>query len=313
MTDCLHRKEKNPQNKGLATLLCIILTTLLLLFSADVKVGIIEGLRLIAFNIIPTLFPFFVLSDLWLVILNIKEESKFSILFQRIFHINSVGLLALLIGSICGFPLGVKSAVDYYERDLISKNELERLCGFINNPSIAFVVSGVGLGVYGSLFVGFTLYIIVLFSALLVGFIFKPNKYYMRKIKHVSGQSFNLVSSIVNAGSSTIKICSFIILFCAVIGLFSGIIHNEFLISFFSALCEIGSATSIIGGCNSLSLTKKEALTAFALGFSGFCVHMQAFSLLPPGISRKKYLLMKLLQGIFSSIIAFFIFSIINK
>ena len=174
MTHCLTIKRKKHFKEWLVAVICIIATILLLVFSKSVKDGINSGIKLVLFNIIPTLFPFFILSDLWITAFGVKEKSRLSIIFQRIFHINPAGLPALLIGMICGFPLGVKSAVEYYSQGLINKDELEILCGFINNPSLAFVISGVGLGIYGNIFDGIFLYSTVLLSALIVGIIFRP-------------------------------------------------------------------------------------------------------------------------------------------
>ena len=307
MTHCLTIKRKKHFKEWLVAVICIIATILLLVFSKSVKDGINSGIKLVLFNIIPTLFPFFILSDLWITAFGVKEKSRLSIIFQRIFHINPAGLPALLIGMICGFPLGVKSAVEYYSQGLINKDELEILCGFINNPSLAFVISGVGLGIYGNIFDGIFLYSTVLLSALIVGIIFRPKNTTRANMTYISRQSFDFTASINDAGLSCIKIGAFIIFFCALISLFSAIFKNDAFTSVFASVCEIGSAASIIYRCNIFTLSQRKALTAFALGFSGFSIHMQAFSILPKEITKSKYLVMKLTQGILSSIISFII------
>lgn len=305
MNEKIYAKEKKQLSNYLIPLLCVFITLLLLFFSDNIKIAIKASIMLVSFNIVPTLFPFFVLCDLWISHFNPYSKSYFSSLFQKIFHVSPLGMSLMLLGMICGFPLGVKTAVEYYSTDLIDKEDLGVLCGFINNPSLAFVISGVGLGLYKNIYDGLIFYFAIILSSLMVGFIYRPQKAKHQFKGNISRQKFVLSSSIVNAAFSCIKIGSFIIFFSAIIGLFSAITSSEILTCVVASLCEVGNAVSIVFNCNSITLLQRKVITAFALGFSGISVHMQTFSLLPKEISRKKYLKMKFLQGILSASLIF--------
>ena len=63
-------------------------------------------------------------------------------------------------------------------------------------------------------------------------------------------------------------------------------------------------ATSMISDATALPYALSMVSSAFALGFSGFSVHLQAFSFMPSKAQRRKYLLMKLLAGFLASFFA---------
>ena len=283
--------------------ICLTVSILMLLFGAELKKGVTYGLELSVQNLIPTLFPFFILSELWSKTFSVKDDGLLGKCFERLFKVNSSALTAFLSGIICGFPLGVKTAVDLYDSDNINKDELLHLCGFINNPSIAFVVFGVGAGLYNSVKYGIELYLCVVLSAIIIGLIFRGKEKKICKSNDNSGQSFNLVKSIKNAGLLCIAVSSYVIFFSSLLFLIRALAHSDILISIISPLFEVSTATRIIadnqgGLCGSASM-----LTAFALGFSGFSVHLQTFAIMPPEISRSKYIIMKLLQGLLTSIL----------
>ena len=313
MTECIRKKDAPPVYIWGANIICIFITVLLLLLSSKVKEGVVCGLKLFAFNILPTLFPFFILSDLWQSYFTINENSCLTKTFRHIFHISGIGLYILAISLICGFPLGVKAASEAYRRGALDKKQLQALSGFANNPSVAFVVSGIGMGIYNSIYIGIILYIIVVFSALIVGIIFRPSFAKQQNTAFIQRQRFDLVSSIANAGTTSIRVGSYIVFFCSVINPVTSFSQNQVISSLFSALCEVGSAATIISKCTKISFVPKLALTSFALGFSGTSVHLQTFSFLPTEISKKKYLIMKLLQGAISSVISFIFFDLFYK
>ena len=174
--------EIRVKNKEyLSTLTCIMLCITMLCISKEMKLGAIEGIKLSSEMLIPTLFPFFVLSDYWSKNFYISENSFLSKLFVRLFHIPPCGLTPFIIGAVCGFPLGVKVSCDLYDRGQINERQLTTLCGFANNPSIAFVISGIGLGIFGSVRVGILLFISCTASAILCGVIFREKKIELNK------------------------------------------------------------------------------------------------------------------------------------
>lgn len=311
MTSVCAVKRKKDSYNFVKIFLCLALFALALFFGEPVKNGVINGFKICFFNIIPTLFPFFILSDLWGALIYFHNDSVFSKSFEKIFGINGEGASAFLLGNICGFPLGVKCATQKYLDERIEKRELEALSVICNNPSAAFVISGVGLGLLGSIKIGLILYFSTLISAILIGIIFriKPSK--IQNSKNNERQKFDLIESIKAAGISSITVSSYIIFFSTIIGVASAVVNSPIALSIISVFLEVGSACSVIAGVHSVLGDFTLPLISFSLSFSGMSVFMQAFSILPSFVSKKGYLLKKLFQGILSAILTLILCTII--
>ena len=305
-------KSKPIRIDTFLNLLCLFVTFIMLFFSSEVKSGVIYGIKLSINTIIPTLFPFFILSDFWASYLTLPKESVIRKFFYNCFRIKGDALTAFLCGTICGFPLGAKSAVDLYESKQIDKNELELLCAISSNPSCAFVISGIGASMYNNAFVGILLYFSVILSACITGTIFKIKNTNISNSKENTRQSFSLVYSIKKAGMSSITVSSYIIFFSALISLWCSVCENTSINLMCASLAEVSSACSMIKDNLLLVTPISMSLTAFSLGFSGFSVHMQVFSFLPNCVSKAKYLIIKMMIGIFSAVTAFCLFSVIK-
>ena len=183
-------QAKKDFKYSMTPIICLILTALMLFFSKELTVAVINGMSLSAMRIIPTVFPFMILSDLWMSCIEIKSKSRLKIWFEHCFGINSYGLIALITGIFCGFPLGVKVAVNLYESGMISKSELERISPIVNLPSLAFVISGVGAGLYDDVKTGIILYISVLLSSLLIGFMGSGKTSVGKELSNLMGVDF---------------------------------------------------------------------------------------------------------------------------
>ncbi len=307
MTAKTINKRKDSGMGALGIIIFFIIALILLLYGNESKEAVIFGIKLSALSIIPAIFPFFILSDLLLV--SFTNSGGFARrLFERIFHISGSALPTFIIGLVCGFPLGVKGACELYKDKRISKEECERLSGFVNNPSLAFVISGVGLGMLGSIKHGVMLYFSVMLASIMTGYMFRIKRYKTHISEYNTKQKFNLTLSIKNAGQSSLLVSSYIIFFSMILGILSAVVKSSTLVSLLSPIFEVGNATKLLSANTAFSPVLTFSLIAFALGFSGLSVFMQAASFLPPGISRKKILLMKITEGIISALIAFVIY-----
>jgi hypothetical protein len=303
MTEIVTKDKIKKLSTVIRYLTGIFLFGIAIFFSEAIKRGFTKGLRLCASTILPTLFPFFILSDYWCFILNINPNSKLSLTFTKIFNISGYGLSAFIIGCLCGFPLGVKTATDLYSKDKLSKSELESLIGFINNPSSAFIISGVGAGMLNDVAFGVKLYFCVISSAIISGLITREKRIDSQKTSNNFRQSFSFVSSVKSAALSSLQICAFVSFFSALNSLISIPIKNIRILCLVASFVEISSSSQMICELKSSLGGLFLPLLAFALGFSGFSVHMQAFAFLPADISKKKYFANKLLQGTFSALL----------
>lgn len=285
----------------------LVLFIIALIFSKQISLAVIDGMKLAAFSIIPSIFPFFILSDM-LRSLPVKENSNcVSRVTKRLLGINSSELGAFLCGNICGFPIGVGYASNLYIEGKISKERCERLIGISSNPSIAFVISGVGVGLLGSLNYGILLYASIITATLITGALFKIDGKSINTDEKIK-QSFDLVVSIKNAAYSSISVSAYIIFFSTIIGIISSIINSAFATAVISIFLEVGNASKLLSNIVFLPSNISLALIAFSLAFSGISVHMQSRSVLHEDISMRTYYKMKLCEGV----IAFLIVALIQ-
>lgn len=311
MTAKSFANKKKEKYFPLSNIICISVTLVALLLSNDMKSGIYEGLIFSFSTIIPTLFPFFIISDLWSEFFEVKQDSKLQRIFSLLFGINGQAVGALLSGIVCGFPIGAKASADLYKKKSITLQELELLSCISNTPSSAFVISGIGVGIFGDIRIGIILYFSVIISSILLGVLFRTQRNKSHFMCNISEQNFNFALSITNAGLSSVNVASFIIIFSAILKVLKGLINHPLIFALFASLLEIGNAAKEIANLTDTSLFSKLLLISFSLGFSGLSVYFQTLIFLPKEVNLCKYLFRKFIQGIICSIVFSFLFLLI--
>ncbi len=189
-----------------------------------------QGMRLCVSTVIPALFPFMVFSELFIASGAAQAMGKYlAAPLSKLFDISREGAAALLLGFLCGFPIGSKSAVSLYERGRISRGELEHILTFCNNPSSAFLISAVGVSLFGSRQLGVLLCASHIISAFAVGLVSRAYFSEKKKEREYSAvqkgtgdkrESFTaaLTGAVSNSAGSMLLICAFVVFFSAVVG-----------------------------------------------------------------------------------------------
>ena len=107
---------------------CLVLT---FIYSDEAIDAMGKGMRLCVNTVIPSLFPFLVVSEIFVASGGATLVGKLlSPVLGRIFGISGEGCVAYILGVLCGFPIGSRSAVSLYERGIIGKGELLHICSF---------------------------------------------------------------------------------------------------------------------------------------------------------------------------------------
>ena len=171
MFSLFRRRQVRDLGLGLA-LLCAALA--LMIYPQQSITAAKEGLTLCYNVIIPSLFPFFVLSSL---VVELGLASYVGRLVEGImrplFRVGGVCASALVLGFIGGYPVGAKTAISLYEKGMCTKDEAQRLLAFCNNSGPAFILGVVGAGVFSSSRVGLVLYLTHAAASLCVGVLFR--------------------------------------------------------------------------------------------------------------------------------------------
>jgi sporulation integral membrane protein YlbJ len=273
-----------------------------------------SALSLLSTVVIPSVFPFMIIADMLRATLDFSAIKLSGAAFEKIFRISRVGIYPFILGALCGFPLGVRCVCELYGTGAVTKDEAQRLIGFCNNTGPAFLIAGVGAGLRGSLTDGIILYLSMLLSAVAVGFIFSFTSGRPGTTVSDVRTRFSLTESIRNAGLSTLTLCSYVSFFACSVGLLRLLLGETPVYLFLISFLEIGSACSIFSKTVCLTKLGSLLLSAFAVGFSGICVHLQAMAIISKtDLSCKKYYIMKLLQGFLATAICLLLEMLISN
>lgn len=288
----------------------LFLAFLLVFHTNDAKYAVQKGLKLCADSVLPVLFPFFVLSDLWIRCGAAGQAALFfAPLIEKGFHLPGSCASALLLGCIGGYPVGARTASQLYQDGALSKDTAEQALMFCNNAGPSFIIGVVGFGVFQSAAAGILLYAIHLLSAIGIGILFRPKKtVYDYPSNHAPKESFLSAckNSIAEAGKTALTVCTFILFFsllttCAS-SLFSPSIFFDLV---FPGLLEITSGFHALCAAY-LHPRINFVISAFLLGVGGCCVLLQSVTFTEAaGLSCRKMLIGKGLQGLVSALAAY--------
>lgn len=156
----------------------LLFTFCLLIFSKTNLPAVKKGLSLWANSVIPSLFPFFVATEM-LMHTNIVNQIGiiFNSIMKPLFNVNGKGAFAFVMGIISGYPVGAKIAANFRKNDICSKEECERLLSFTNNSGPLFIIGTVGISMFGSTTIGILLFVTHLLASITVGILFRFWKY----------------------------------------------------------------------------------------------------------------------------------------
>ncbi len=295
-----------------------------------------DGLRLCGNVILPSLFPFFVLSSLVVELGMSRYLGKLlEPVMAPLFRVNGNCAAALALGFVGGYPVGARTAIQIYERGQCSRTEAERMLAFCNNSGPAFILGAVGAGVFGSGLAGLLLYLVHLAASLIVGVLFRFYKSHEKpQTRKSQGPQFQaasfpsaFTSSITGALQTTINICAFILFFTVFLRILAHAGILNFLSRFLSILLAplgmdqtwterlLTGLMEVSSGVSSLTdgaLSGRLSMAAFMLGWAGVSVHCQVLAFLgDSGLSIRTYITGKLLHGALSALLANLLFQII--
>lgn len=138
----MFNKNYDPQNHSKSNLLrnftytaiFLYITICILTHSKISLYYALLGLDLWYEKMIPALLPFMIISGV-MVRMNLTEMFTALVYpFMRpVFRVSKNVCYCMLIGFLCGFPMGARTVADMYERSRITKREAEFLLAFVNN------------------------------------------------------------------------------------------------------------------------------------------------------------------------------------
>lgn len=271
--------------------------------------------------LIPSLFPLMIASEIALNCGAIDYVTKpLSKIFATILGVNKRAVAPFFLGLIGGYTASVGGALSLYRAGEISKRDCERIIALSSIPSLSFMTGFVGSAMFKSSRLGWILWGITVFSAVITSFLGRKSKGSARisdspffvPTPSKKSPSRIVVEAISHSAYSMLIICACVVFFSVFLDTLKSPLQcldlpqnmQKFLLGAF----EITNGVSICAGIENFPLN--VSFCAFMIGWSGFSVHCQIIALSDgEDLSFKRYFVFKAIQGLISMLLTFIIFN----
>lgn len=286
----------------------VLLFTVMLVSPKAVFTGASEGLLLWFQIILPTLFPFLLVSNLLLTTGNMHLINRaLGTFLARFFRVSQNGSFAVVTGFLCGYPMGAKVAADLTVSGYISKEEGQYLLSFCNNSSPVFILNFVVWKTLGMERLLLPTLLILLISPVIVSlFTRKRTPFHNEKKSRQHRTAWSLAevdACIMDSFETLVKVGGYIILFSVLLALCQSL---PFSLPVLSALLPLLEVT------NGLMLLREMQLPLHILypavlgltSFGGFCAAAQTQCMVQKaGFPLLPYLMQKLAAALTASLL----------
>ena len=197
------------RKKYILSALSAAIFVMLIVDAETASAGVSEGLELCMKVMIPSLFPFFIVSTymnaalLGLQIPGLRYIGK-------LLRVPAGGESLLLLGMIGGYPVGAQLIADMYRQGILDKRTAQILLGYCSNAGPAFIF-GVAGALFSALREPLFLWTIQLLSALTTGLLLpRP---YCNNITAQHCNQLSITAALKTSISACVSVCGWIIVF----------------------------------------------------------------------------------------------------
>lgn len=298
--------------------LFILLLTFWQGYSEAVKNGFLLWLTVIA----PSMFPYLIITSI-LSGLPFLENAcmRLTPISKKLFRTNGLTLYAFLMSIICGYPVGASIISSLKNKRLISDSEAERASVFCSTSSPTFTVLCVGKLMFNNIKLGFLLYFINVFVAVLSGILMrghKKNQPILMPTPNNAEIKINFYDCVYDSIISTLVVGGIITFFYILTELLYSLnilVPLTFVFSkiFNDQTTARGLVFGIFESTKGLNVLASGNINLFSLplcasicGFGGISVIMQSLAFLKSAkIKTARFLIFKILHAVLGFILGF--------
>ncbi len=291
--------------RGRAVLLCIATAAVgiaLLVRPAAAAGGISRGLSICASVIIPTLFPFFVLSGFTARAgLAAAIGRRLEPLTRRLFGLPGCAAGGILLALLGGYPAGGAAIADLVRTNQLTRDEGEHMLRFCVCGGPGFILVTVGSRLTNSTALGLVLFAANVLSALLIGMLGAPRtarqpRAALRPSCVTVAEAFT--QAVSAACQALLNTCGFVTLFSTVLALLDALLPSS--PPLLACLLEVSC------GCIRAAALREAAplLLGFTVGFGGLSVHCQiAAALAGTGVMTSRFWVFRFFHGLLTALL----------
>jgi len=294
--------------------ICIFIMIELLVKKSLIYTSVVYALTMWVNNLIPALFPFFIISDILINYNIVCYIPKMFINFgKKVFNITDNMLMILFLSIISGFPSNARNTRTLYDKGLIDLNEANHILIFSHFSNPIFILTTVAVFFFNEEKIGIIILISHYLSNFILGILFrnsfnhldKKDNYFDHNVDNF-GKIF--ISSIKKSIDTILLICGILTIFLLV----SSIIVDTLNFNIYNSMLIKGLFEITIGiealGKLPISLIYKAVIASCFLAFGGLSVHMQVVSqIVDTKIKYSYFFVGRIYQMILSGFITYII------
>lgn len=311
--------------KKLTGLVLIVLVSWQLLACSQVAAtGVRQALAVCASVLIPSLFPFMVLSSLLPSTAAGRLLSMpFGLVARFCYRLPPVVAPALLMSWIGGYPAGARALAELVDRGDITPDDAGEALVCCVNSGPAFMVTVVGVGIFGSGALGLRLFGCQLAAGMLTGLLMGvrlPRRGIRSVLQQDKPLAETLVGSVTSAATAMVSMSAFVVLMGAVLALLQangaaglaaravsavalGWVDSDTASVLVSGLLEICTGCAAAARLAPLDALK---VLPMLLSFGGVAVICQVMAAIGMrGVPMKRMLLSRPLHGVLTALLAY--------
>ncbi len=297
-------------------LLSICILILSLIKSRLVYNSINYSLNLWVKNIIPSLFPFFIISDILINYDITKYIPKFiKIFFKFLFNINDNMLTIFLLSIISGFPSNARNTKTMLDMKKISINEANHILIFSHFSNPLFILSTISISFFHNKKVGLIILLSHYLSNIILGILVRNKR---SKDSITSNTEANnrfseiFINSVKKSINTITTIGGIVTVFLVLSTLISDFLClNSYNSMLFKGIMEITMGIDSLVRLN-IPMIYKLVITSMFLSFGGLSVHMQVLNEITGTDIKYNYFFKgRIIQMVLSGLITWIIYLIL--
>ena len=278
-------------------------------------------------NIFPSLFPFFVLSEILINFGFIEFVGElFKPLMHKLFKVKGEGAFVFIMSMISGFPSNAKYVKELHTGGIIDENEASKILMFTHFSNPLFILGSISLMFLNNKEVGLLILICHYLGNFIIGFLFRnyyPSTYRKEKVSikkaitNMHNKRINnnqklgsiITNSLLNAINTLLLILGIVTMFLCLTTIIDNNINlNNYNQSILNGFIEMTQGLKYVGLLN-IPLKLKTIISTLIISLGGFSVHMQLISIISDTkIKYLPFLTARVLHALISSFLIFIFF-----
>ncbi len=278
-------------------------------------------------NIFPSLFPFFVLSEILINYGFIELVGElFKPVMNKFFKVKGVGAFVFIMSLVSGFPSNSKYVRELYLKGLITEREGTKLLTFTHFSNPLFILGTVSILFLNNKEVGLLILLCHYLGNFFVGLAFRNYCVSSREDTHVSlkraiinmhkkrmenNRPFGVVVSdaLMNGINTLLLIFGVVTLFLVITTIIDNNISlSSYYQSILNGIVEMTQGLKYVSLLD-IPLKIKGTLSVFIISFGGISVHMQIISILSDTkIKYFPFLVARIIHSLVSSFLFYVLF-----